>query len=244
MYYNGAKSFLISFLVSLFTSIIVCVVFFFVVPVIKTTPDSETMIPDLINSTTEQARVIAESRELLLVVGGEEESEKIAENLICRQVPLPGSTVRTKSTVTVFISKGSDQIILPDFKGQGLSAATVRLSELGLKIGEVTSEENETVNKDKIISTVPLAGSKVKKGDVIAVVLSRGVEAVKVPRLIGKSLSTAKRIIESNGFAVGSVSWEVSIDYNVGIIMRQNPRAGTMAKKGSKINLVVATVLE
>jgi len=65
-----------------------------------------------------------------------------------------------------------------------------------------------------------------------------------VPRLIGKSLSTAKRIIEENGFVVGSVSWEVSIDYNVGIIMRQRPSAGQTVKKGSKIDLVVATVLE
>lgn len=242
MYYNGAKNVLVSFFVSLFTSIIVCVIFFFVVPALRVTPD--TMVPDLLGSTTEQARSIAEQRGLLLVVGGEEESEKYTENLICRQAPLPGSAVRTKSTVTIFISKGSSHIILPDFKGQGLSAMTVRLSELGLKVGEVRSEEDATVDKDKIISTEPKAGSRVNKGDVISVVLSRGVELVKVPKLTGRSLSTAKRVIEENGFEVGAVSWEVSIDFNVGIIMRQNPGAGQMAKKGSKINLVVATVLE
>lgn len=242
MYYNGAKNVLVSFLVSLFTSIIVCVVFFFVVPALRVAPD--TMVPDLLGSTTEQARVIAEQRGLLLVVGGEEDSDKYAENLICRQAPLPGSAVRTKSTVTVFISRGSSHIIIPDFRGQGLSEATVRLSELGLKVGEVKSEENASIEKDKIISTEPKAGSRVDKGTVISVTLSRGVELAKVPKLTGRSLSTAKRVIEENGFEVGAVSWEVSIDYNVGIIMRQNPGAGTMAKKGSKINLVVATVLE
>lgn len=242
MYYNGARIFFVSFLVSLFTSIVVCVVFFYIIPMTRTTAD--TVVPDLLGSTTEQARVIAETRGLLLVVGGEEQSEKVGENLICRQAPMPGSVVGSKTTVTVFISKGSDQIILPDFKGQGLSTATVRLADLGLKIGEVKSEENATVEKDKIISTIPEAGSRVKKGDIITVVLSRGVEVVKVPRLIGKSLSTAKRIIEDNAFAVGHVSWEVSTEFNVGIIMRQNPSAGKTAKKGSKINLVVATVLE
>jgi len=92
MYYNGAKIFLISFLVSLFTSIIVCVVFFFVIPITRTSADR--VVPDLIGSTPEQARVIAESRNLLLVVGGEEENEKVPENIICRQTPLPGSVVR------------------------------------------------------------------------------------------------------------------------------------------------------
>jgi beta-lactam-binding protein with PASTA domain len=243
MYYDGAKNILISFIVSLFTSIIVCVIFFFVVPQFRK-PEADTMIPDMIGSTTEQARVIAESRSLLLVVGGEEENDKVAENLICRQTPLPGSAVRTKSTVTVFISKGSSKIVLPDFKGQGLSEATVKLSEMDLKIGEVRSEENSDVGKDKIISTIPKAGSRVNKGDIITVVLSRGVELVQVPRLIGKSLSSAKRIIEDKGFVVGNVSYEVSIDYNVGIVMRQSPGAGKMIKKGSKIHLVIATVLE
>ncbi len=243
MYYNGAKSFLISFLVSLFTSIIVCLIFFFVVPLTKT-PPADTMVPDLIGSTTEQARVIAESRGLLLVVGGEEENEKVAENLICRQAPLPGSAVKNKSTVTVFVSQGSSHIILPDFTGQGLSAATVRLSELGLRVGEVKSEEHSSIDKDKIISTIPNAGSRVNKGDLISVVLSRGIEQARAPRLIGKSLSSAKRIIESNGFKVGNISWEVSTEFNVGIIMRQSPSAGSMVKKGSAINLVVATVLE
>ena len=242
MYYDGTKNVLVSFIVAFFTSIVVCGVFFVIMPLLKTAPD--TMVPDLYGSTIEQARVITEQRSLLLVVGGEEESEKYNENLICRQAPLPGSAVRTKSTITVFVSKGSNEVFLPDFKGQGLSEATVRLAELGLRIGEVKSEENATVGKDKIISTEPRAGSKVNKGDVISVVLSRGVEMVQVPRLIGKSLSTAKRIIEDNGFVVGSVSWEVSIDYNVGIIMRQKPSAGQKVRKGSNINLVVATVLE
>ncbi len=241
MYYNGAKTFVISFFVSLVTSVIVCVVFFYVLPLTKA---ADTIVPDLLGSTTEQARAIAESRGLLLVVGGEEENDDFAGNLICRQTPLPGSAVRTKSGITVFVSKGSQHIALPDFKGQGLSEATVRLSELGLRVGEVKSEENATINKDKIITTVPEAGAQVKKGDVITVVLSRGPEVVKVPRLIGKALSTAKRIVEDNGFVVGRVTWEVSTEFNVGIIMRQKPSAGETAAKGSKIDLVVATVLE
>ena len=242
MYYNGGKSFLISFLVSLITSVIVCVIFIFVVPLIG--GGANQVVPDLVGSTVEQARVITETRGLLIVVGGEEENDKVDVNLICRQVPLQGSVVRSNSTVTVYLSKGSGSIILPDFQGMGLSEATVRLSELGLKLGEVRSEEHDSIDKDKIISTTPKAGSRVKKDDLINVVLSRGSQMVSVPRVTNKALSTAKRLIEDAGFTVGNVSWEVSTEYNVGIVMRQNPAAGTNAKKGSPINLVVATVLE
>jgi serine/threonine-protein kinase len=242
MYYNGARSFLVSFLVSLFTSIIVCVVFFFVVPMLK--PQGDRIVPELLGSTPEQARVIAESRGLLLVVGGEEESEEFTDNLVCRQAPLPGSVVGNKTTVTIFVSKGSSIIMLPDLTGQSLSEATVKLSNLGLKVGEVKSEENSDIPKDKIVSTFPQAGTSVKKGDMISVVVSLGVEEIAVPRVINRSLSSAKRIVEENGFTVGRVSYELSAEFNVGIVMRQRPGAGTRAQKGSAIDLVVATVLE
>jgi serine/threonine-protein kinase len=220
----------------------VCVVFIFIVPMIG--GGTNQVVPDLVGSTVEQARVITETRGLLIVVGGEEENDKTDVNLICRQVPLQGSVVRGNSTVTVYLSKGSGSVILPDFQSMGLSEATVRLSELGLKLGEVRSEEHDDIDKDKIISTMPKAGSRVKKDDLINVVLSRGSQAANVPRVTGKALSTAKRLIEDAGFTVGNVSWEVSTEVNVGIVMRQNPAAGASAKKGSVINLVVATVLE
>ncbi|MCK4940595.1 PASTA domain-containing protein [candidate division WOR-3 bacterium] len=242
MYYNGSKVFLISFLVSLFTSVIVCLLFFYVLPFAKMGADK--VVPDVIGSNQEQSRVIAESRNLLLVVGGEEENDEVPAQLVCRQTPLPGSIVRSKSTITVFISKGPSFVIMPDLKGVALSDATVQMLELGLTIGEVKSEENAEIEKDKIVSTVPGAGAKMKGGSEITVVLSRGVETIKVPRITGRSFSSAKRIIENSGFRVGNVRYEVSTEYNVGIVIRQNPYAGREAQKGSTIDVVVATVLE
>jgi serine/threonine-protein kinase len=241
MYYNGTRVFLVAFLVSLVTSIIVCAVFFFVLPRVQS---ARILVPDLIGSTPDQARAIVESRGLLLVVGGEEENSAVPVNVVCRQTPLPGSVVGTKSSVTVFISKGSGQISVPDLREAGLSEATVMLSELGLKIGEVKSQEHETIEKDKIISTIPEPGTRVERGDAVTVILSRGTERIAVPRLIGKSLASAKRIVEDSGFVVGNISYKVSTEFNVGIIMQQYPTPGVKLTKGSNVDLVVATVLE
>lgn len=242
MYYNGTRIFLISFIVSLFTSAIVCAVFFFVLPLVR--GGGDTIVPDLVGSNQEQARVIAESRALLFAVGGEEESEDVPPNMIARQTPLPGSVVRAKSTITVFLSKGSSRVAVPDLRGKGLSEATVLLTELGLNVGEVKSEVNAEVDKDKIVSMLPEAGTKVNRGEKIAILLSRGAETLEVPRLIGRSLSSARRTIESSGFVVGNVRYEVSTEFNVGIVMGQNPAAGRQAARGSAIDVVVATVLE
>ncbi len=244
MYYNSGKNILISFFVSLLTSVVVCLIFFLLLPNLRSSNGGDIVVPDILGSTTDQARVITEARNLLLVVGGEEESERYPENSICRQAPLAGSVVRTKSTITVFISKGSNQIVLPDYKGQSLSDVTVKLAEFGLKTGEIRTEDNPQVERDRIISTIPAAGTKVKKGDAIALVVSRGQSEATVPNLIGRALSTAKRLIEDNGFVVGNVTYEVSTEFNVGIVMAQRPSAGSKLAKGSKIDLVVATVIE
>jgi beta-lactam-binding protein with PASTA domain len=244
MYYNSGKNILISFFVALITSVVVCLIFLLLLPHLKSGGSGDIVVPDFLGSTTEQARVITEARNLLLIVGGEEENEKYPENSICRQAPLAGSVVRGKTTITVFISKGSSQIILPDFKGQSLSEATIKLGEYGLKTGEVRAEENAQIARDKVISTIPAAGTRVRKGDAITFVVSQGQEEGTVPNLIGRALSSAKRIGEDNGFVVGNVSYEVSTEIDVGIVMAQRPGAGTKLIKGSKINIVVATVLD
>ncbi|MBE0433213.1 PASTA domain-containing protein [candidate division WOR-3 bacterium] len=242
MYYSGARIFLFSFLVSLFTSIVVCLLFIFVLPLTRIGADR--VVPDLVGSNQEQARLIAESRDLFLVVGGEEENEEVVPGMVSRQTPMPGSVVRSKAPVTVFMSKGSSHVTMPDLRNQSLSEATVRLTELGLNIGEVTSEESGAIEKDRIISTNPAAGARLGRGEKIAVLLSLGPKNVEVPRVTGRALSAAKRLIEENGLAVGNIRYEVSTEINVGIVMRQTPAAGQQAAKGSVIDLVVATVLE
>lgn len=242
MYYSGARIFLFSFLVSLITSVAVCLVFIFVLPLTRIGADR--VVPDLVGSNQEQARMIAESRDLLLVVGGEEENEEVAPGMVSRQTPMSGSVVRSKATVTVYMSKGSSHVVMPDLRDQSLSEATVRLTELGLNIGEVTSEHSGAFEKDRIISTTPAPGTRLVRGEKIAVLLSRGPENVEVPRITGRALSAAKRLVEESGFTVGSVRYEISTEINVGIVMRQTPAAGQQAAKGSAIDLVVATVLE
>ncbi len=243
MYFNGTRAFVIAFFVSLITSVAVCLVFFFVVPNIGKAK-ADVVVPELLNSTMEQARMIAESRTLLFVVGGEEESSDVPNGQVARQSPLPGSVVPAKTLITVWLSKGSTRVTIPVMRNFTLVTATQRLSELGLKLGEVRTAENDSVPKDMVVNTSPPFGSIVEPGQTIAVIVSSGAQEVTVPRLIGRRLNSARRMLEEAGLVVGSINYEVSTEYDVGIVIGSNPRAGSKAKKGSSVNLIVATVLE
>lgn len=243
MYFNGTKAFIISFFVSLFTSIVVCLVFLFVVPSI-TSNKGDVVVPELLKSTAEQARMISETRGLRFVMGGEEESSDIPIGQISRQNPLPGSVVPKGTMISVWLSKGSSRITIPSMRGIGLVEATQRLSELGLRLGEVRTVENDTVAKDMIVSTSPPFGSIVEKGQMITIVVSAGAQDVIVPALAGRRLESARRALENAGLAVGSINYEVSSEVDVGIVISSSPRAGSRVKKGSGVNLTVATALE
>lgn len=135
-------------------------------------------------------------------------------------------------------------VVMPNLRGRSLVDATTKLSDLDLKIGEVRPVEDEEIEADHIVRTIPSAGTKVKKKSDVILFVSKGRKEVIVPRVIGRSLSSARRIIENAGLVVGYVRYEVSTEFNVGIVMSQSPRAGRKVKQGSKVDLVVATVLE
>ncbi len=243
MYFNGTKVFLISFFVSLFTALAVCLIFFFVLPGISG-GKSDVVVPDLLSSTPEQARMLAENRGLLFVLGGEEESGEIPVGHIVRQNPLPGSVVPRKTLVTVWLSKGSSKLTVPIMRNMTLVEATQRLTEMGLKLGEVRTVENDSVARDLVVSSSPPFGSLVDRGQTISITVSGGAQEVIVPALIGRRLETARRTLASVGLVVGSIDYEVSTEYDVGFVINSSPRAGTKVKKGSSVNLTVATVLE
>lgn len=242
MYYDGSKVFVISFFVSLITALVVSVVIFLFLP--KITGTTEVVVPNLTGTTQDEARFLCDGRGLYFVVSGEEESADVAEGRIARQTPFQGSVVRSKTTVSVTVSKGSMTVTVPHLRNLSLVDATTSLTNLGLKLSEVRQVEDDQVSTDHIVKTIPAAGTKVKRKTEIVLLVSKGKKEVLVPRLIGKSISRARGIIQDKGLTVGYVRREVSTEFNVGIVMSQSPRPGQKVKQGAKVNLVVATVLE
>ena len=242
MYYNGSRVFVISFFVSLFTAIVVSVLMFLFLP--KIIGSGQVVVPNLIGTTRDEARFLCESRDLFFVVSGEEESSEVEEGRIARQSPFPGSVVRAKTTISSVISRGGKMVTVPNLRGRSLVDATAKLSDVDLKISEVHQIVDDEVAADHIVRTVPTSGTRVKRKSEVILFVSKGKKEVTVPRVIGRSLSRARMMIENAGLVVGNVRYEVSTEFNIGIIMSQSPRAGQKVRKGSRVDLVVATVLE
>ena len=93
---------------------------------------------------------------------------------VVSQDPIPGRSVKAERLVTIYVSKGGEDLDMPDLAGLSKSAAIERLHKAGLILGSVyekyASEEPGTV-----LSHDPSAGTKISRGQTIDLTISRGI---------------------------------------------------------------------
>jgi eukaryotic-like serine/threonine-protein kinase len=109
---------------------------------------------------------------------------------ILEQTPVANEEVIAEDTILEFtVSKGPELIKLKDLTGFNQKSVEEYLESTGLKIDLSSSEYHETISEGTVIRQSPEAGTELKKGDMVKVILSKGKEeippkTVKVPVFI------------------------------------------------------------
>jgi len=80
----------------------------------------------------------------------------------------------------------------------------------------------------------------VKEGKVVKVTISRGGEMIYVPDLSGRTVRAADIALKSAKLMMGEISKKYSVTADKGIVLSQDPAAGTTADKDAVINLVIS----
>jgi eukaryotic-like serine/threonine-protein kinase len=133
----------------------------------------------------------------------------------------------------------SSTFALPNVAGQPEATAKATLQGRGLTVD--TSHATSTTKAVGIVlRTAPAAGSQVKKGDTVTLVVSSGPPKadVTVPDVTTKTVTTATSTLRAKGFAV-TVQAVKSSKPN-GTVIKQTPVGGTRSKSGSTVKLTVS----
>ncbi|MBQ9496306.1 MAG: PASTA domain-containing protein, partial [Selenomonadaceae bacterium] len=167
---------------------------------------------------------------------------------VVSQDPDVGKTVKSDRLVTIYVSKGGESIDMPDLAGLAKSAAIERLQKLGLNLGSVYEKDSPS-EPGTVLSHDPTTGTKINRGQVVDLIVSRGepekkVEKVtqkvtRVPNVENASLGTAEDAIEGRGLHVGAITYEDS-GQAPGSIVAQYPSPDSEVELGSSVDLVVA----
>jgi serine/threonine-protein kinase len=196
-------------------------------------------VPDVVGKTQEEA-VNALTAAGLKTKVTTAEDPNAAEGTVATQQPGAGEKVLKDAEITITVSKGKGEEIVPDVEGQALAAAQQALQDAGFRIGGPKKVASSTVPAGDVISTDPAGGSSVKKGSVVTITVSTGVQQVTVPSVIGQQEATATNSLSAKGFDVNVVTTPVTAaSGKVGRVTAQTPAGGGTAASGSTVTITV-----
>ena len=161
---------------------------------------------------------------------------RIPKDRVASQLPLATVQVNKGSAVTLTLSDGPGDAIVPlDIIGKPLEEARAILASAGLRVSKtvaVASEEQPGI----VLKVSPDAGSTVEAGSGVTLEIASG--NVQVPNLVGKSEIEAKTLLTQAGFLVKTAT---AFDANqpLGIVLAQAPAAGETKIIGSSVTITI-----
>lgn len=196
-------------------------------------------IPDVSGKTVEQATATLQSAGYTVGTQTQVFSDSVASGSVVSTDPPAGTKADAGTKVNLSVSKGKDQIEVPDLSGMTSDQAKQALTKAGLTAKAGTSQHSDTVDKDKVMSQDPAAGTKVDKNSTVTYIISLGADSATVPSVIGMTESDAKSTLQNTGFNV-SVQTDSTSTAAKGTVFKQDPVDGNKAAKGSTVTIYVS----
>ena len=132
------------------------------------------------------------------------------------------------------------QAVVPNLKGQPSAfAAQKLLNKIGLKLGKTTPKADPKAKAGSILDQSPAAGTKAKKGGLVAIIVATGTGKVAVPPLVGLPLGVAQQKLIGAGLVLGTVQPQPPDP--TAKVSSQLPLAGTAVATGSAVNVFQPT---
>ncbi|HVP37470.1 MAG TPA: PASTA domain-containing protein [Terriglobales bacterium] len=138
-----------------------------------------------------------------------------------------------------FLVRLGQESVVPNITGLTQDEAEAILKDKGLNLRVIGEEYDLKKPVGTIISQVPDSSSRVKRGRMIKVVLSKGGEKATVPNLRGMSYRQAEVTLDNRGLKIGNPVY-VSVDsLPRDEIIASFPSAGTVVPLGMEIRVLI-----
>jgi eukaryotic-like serine/threonine-protein kinase len=171
-----------------------------------------------------------------LVVGEiiEEFSSEFPKGFIMRSSPVAGERIKRDSRVTLYISKGIEQVGISSYQGKSGEQALNELTEAGFDV-ETKYVFSEDLPIGAVVSQLPRGGD-IDKGSVITLTVSKGSEFVFIPNLF--SLTQAKAVDTLKDLDLKVIIKKVG-NKKIKVVTNISPKVGDKVKRGSTVTITV-----
>jgi eukaryotic-like serine/threonine-protein kinase len=137
------------------------------------------------------------------------------------------------------VRQGWDTTV-PDLRGVAKEEGAALLQAARLRTGQVLEVTDPEAAVGKIISQDPPAGSRVRRGRLVHLLVSRGAPVRRVPDLVGKTVRSARLDLAQQGLQQGTVLTLPSESVPEGEVIGTHPQTGDAPQRDGSVDLLVS----
>ncbi len=209
------------------------------------TKHGETLpLPDVTKIRYEDAKLALRAGGFNIVKAEERFDSRFPMGYVIKQVPAPGTLVKSGRRVSVILSKGERRFEMPKIVGTSDRDSKLLLSKFGLRPGKKFYEYSSYYPKGVVTHQSITPGVEVPMNTFIDLTISLGsVPSVFiVPSVEGRTLDDARDIIKQAGLQIGSIRYQPMNALLPETVIKQSLQSGTEVPKDTRINLVVSSL--
>jgi serine/threonine-protein kinase len=197
-----------------------------------------TTVPSVSGLSEAQARQSITHFRLKVERTQHETSDTVPAGSATRTDPGAGVQLPVGDPVTLFISKGKPQVPVPDVRGQTQASAETTLRNDGFTVS--TSNQVSTSDpQGTVISQTPAGSTNANPGSNVNIVIAQPPPKVGVPSVQGEKAGAATSRLTGLGLTVNKQTQDVTDKTKDGVVISQNPGAGSQVDKGSTVTITV-----
>ena len=205
----------------------------------------EYVVPYLVGMTIDEANEDENVKGIFTIEQiGERASSEYAAGQIIEQSPERGKSVKGNRVISVFVSTGAKTEKMPNLVNSERRNAALQLKnlDLDLTIDDTLEEYSETITAGYVIRTLPEAGTTLRAGDTVSLVVSKGSEKKSIPVITftGSDIEIVRQQATQMGLVVGDVSSRADVS-PIGTVLEQSIAPNTDVKEGTVITFVVSS---
>ena len=200
------------------------------------------VVPNLVDLNLQQADSILAQDDLQLQIIADETDPSKEPGTIISQIPAPGTKMKEGRMVKIKVSKAEEAVTVPQLRGISLRQAELLLSQVSLKLGEVSWVLSDSFPRDVVVENIPSSGLSVPPGISVNIVASLGAvpDTVLMPDLVGKNIEECRRILQEIGLQIGKTKSKRNDDFLPGTVLDQSIPPGDKILRGTEIDLEVS----
>src|SRR5579871_24471 len=135
-------------------------------------------------------------------------SKSVQVGYVITSAPKAGAEVPVDSIVTLTVSSGPKQVVVPSVVGEQYENAASAVKGAGFSVAK--TDTANAAPSGQVVSQSPGAGSEAAAGSTVSLTVSTGPQLVAVPSVTGDDQGTASQLLQQAGFHVATIQQDVT----------------------------------